>query len=105
MAIDQFAGPNNQYRVLVIEDPEEEAWRALTFFTSLENLTEESAMLNTPAAMALMNDPQALGDLINNNPQLVALAMQNPQTLTMLMSNPEVSGLVGKFDTSKIKKF
>jgi len=27
----------------------EEAWRALTFFTSLENLTEESAMLNTPA--------------------------------------------------------
>ncbi|OGS05932.1 MAG: hypothetical protein A3I76_07415 [Elusimicrobia bacterium RIFCSPLOWO2_02_FULL_61_11] len=64
-----------------------------------------AAMLNTPAAMALMNNPQALGDLINNNPQLVALAMQNPQTLTMLMSNPEVSGLVGKFDTSKIKKF
>lgn len=27
----------------------EEAWRALSFFTSLENLTEESAMLNTPA--------------------------------------------------------
>lgn len=26
VAIDQFAGPNNQYRVLVIEDPEEEAW-------------------------------------------------------------------------------
>ncbi|MDP2866022.1 MAG: hypothetical protein Q8O90_07255 [Elusimicrobiota bacterium] len=64
-----------------------------------------AAMLNTPAAMALMNNPQALGDLINNNPQLVALAMQNPQTLTMLMSNPEVSGLVGKFDTSKIRKF
>lgn len=64
-----------------------------------------AAMLDTPAAKALMNNPQALGDLINNNPQLVALAMQNPQTLTMLMSNPEVSGLVGKFDTSKIKKF
>lgn len=64
-----------------------------------------AAMLETPAAKALMNDPQALGDLINNNPQLVALAMQNPQTLTMLMSNPEVSGLVGKFDTSKVKKF
>jgi multiple sugar transport system substrate-binding protein len=27
----------------------EEAWKALAFFTSLENLTEESAMLNTPA--------------------------------------------------------
>lgn len=27
----------------------EEAWKALSFFTSLENLTEESAMLNTPA--------------------------------------------------------
>ncbi|SEF66738.1 HlyD family secretion protein [Algoriphagus boritolerans] len=26
VAIDQFAGPNNQYRVLVIQDPEEEAW-------------------------------------------------------------------------------
>ncbi|MDF2158012.1 HlyD family efflux transporter periplasmic adaptor subunit [Algoriphagus sp. CAU 1675] len=26
VAVDQFAGPNNQYRVLVIEDPEEEAW-------------------------------------------------------------------------------
>lgn len=26
VAIDQFAGANNQYRVLVIEDPEEEAW-------------------------------------------------------------------------------
>jgi multidrug resistance efflux pump len=26
VAIDQFAGPTNQYRVLVIEDPEEEAW-------------------------------------------------------------------------------
>src|SRR5690606_15931518 len=26
VAIDKFAGVNNQYRVLVIEDPEEEAW-------------------------------------------------------------------------------
>jgi multidrug resistance efflux pump len=26
VAIDQFAGPNNQYRVLVVEDPEESAW-------------------------------------------------------------------------------
>ena len=26
IAIDQFAGPNNQYRVLVTEDPEEEGW-------------------------------------------------------------------------------
>ncbi|MDO8806186.1 MAG: hypothetical protein Q7R35_17355 [Elusimicrobiota bacterium] len=64
-----------------------------------------SAMLNTPAAKALMNDPAALSDLINNNPQLMALAMQNPQTLSTLMANPEVSGLVGKFDTSKIKKY
>lgn len=29
VAIDQFAGPNNQYRVLVVEDPEEEAWPEL----------------------------------------------------------------------------
>ena len=64
-----------------------------------------AAMLNTPAAQALMKNPEAVGDLINNNPQLMALAMQNPQTLNMLMSNPEVSGLVGKFDTSKIKKY
>ncbi len=61
------------------------------------------AMLNTPAAQALMSDPQALSSLISSNPQLVALAMQNPQTMTMLMSNPDVSGIVGKFDTSKIK--
>ncbi|MEP1953869.1 MAG: biotin attachment protein, partial [Algoriphagus sp.] len=26
VAIDQFAGSNNQFRVLVAEDPEEEAW-------------------------------------------------------------------------------
>ncbi|SDC79457.1 Multidrug resistance efflux pump [Algoriphagus faecimaris] len=26
VAIDQFAGPTNQYRILVVEDPEEEAW-------------------------------------------------------------------------------
>ncbi len=64
-----------------------------------------SAMLNTPAAQALMKDPQALGDLINNNPQLLTLAMQNPQTLSLLMSNPEVSGMIGKFDTSKVRKF
>ena len=29
VAIDQFAGPNNMYRVLVTEDPEEEAWPEL----------------------------------------------------------------------------
>jgi len=29
IAIDQFAGPNNQYRVLVKEDPEEAGWPAL----------------------------------------------------------------------------
>ncbi|GMQ27616.1 HlyD family secretion protein [Algoriphagus confluentis] len=29
VAIDQFAGPNNLYRVLVTEDPEEEAWPEL----------------------------------------------------------------------------
>lgn len=62
-----------------------------------------SAMLNTPAAQQLMKDPQALADLVSNNPQLVQLAMQNPQTMTMLMGNPAVSGVVGKFDTSKIK--
>lgn len=26
VAIDQFAGPDNQYRVLVVEDPEEDSW-------------------------------------------------------------------------------
>lgn len=62
-----------------------------------------SAMLNTPAAKQLMNDPDALANLVNDNPQLVQLAMQNPQTMTMLMGNPAVSGIVEKFDTSKIK--
>jgi len=38
----------------------EEAWKALTFFTSLENLTEESAMLNTPARRDL--DMAKLGE-------------------------------------------
>lgn len=64
-----------------------------------------SAMLNSPAAKALMSDPAALSNLIDQNPQLVSLAMQNPQTLSMLMSNPEVSGIIGKFDTSQIKKY
>lgn len=64
-----------------------------------------SAMLSSPAAMALMNDPKALADLVNSNPQLMELAMQNPQTLSMLMTNPDVSGIVGKFDTSGVKKY
>lgn len=64
-----------------------------------------NAFLNTPAAKELMSNPQALGDLVNNNPQLMALAMQNPQLLTTLMSNQDVMGQVGKFDTSKIKKY
>jgi len=62
-----------------------------------------SAMLNTPAAQQLMKDPEALANLVKDNPQLVQLAMQNPQTMTALMGNPAVSGIVGKFDTSKIK--
>ncbi|HNT97185.1 MAG TPA: hypothetical protein PKK31_02840 [Elusimicrobiales bacterium] len=62
-----------------------------------------AAMLETPAAKALMNDPNAIAALVQENPQLVQLAMQNPQTLAMLMSNPEVSGVVDKFDTSKVK--
>lgn len=64
-----------------------------------------SAFMNTPAAKELMSNPQALGDLVNNNPQLMALAMQNPQLLTTLMSNQDVMGQVGKFDTSKIKQY
>lgn len=64
-----------------------------------------SAFMNTPAAKELMSNPQALGDLVNNNPQLMALAMQNPQLLTTLMSNQDVMGQVGKFDTSKINKY
>lgn len=62
-----------------------------------------SAMLNTPAAQGLMNNPDALAKLMESNPQLVGMAMQNPQTLTMMMANPDVSGIVKKFDTSKIK--
>jgi len=62
-----------------------------------------SAMLNTPAAQALMSNPDQLAKLVESNPQLVALAMQNPQTLTTMMANPEVSGIVNKFDTTKIK--
>ncbi|MCX5791893.1 MAG: hypothetical protein NTY45_06705 [Elusimicrobia bacterium] len=61
------------------------------------------AMLQTPAAQALMKDPDAIADLISSNPQLVALAMSNPATLTTLMNNPSVAGVVGKFDTSKVK--
>jgi hypothetical protein len=62
-----------------------------------------SAFLETPAAKGLMNNPDALAAMVQNNPQLVNLAMQNPQTMTMLMANPDVSGIVNKFDTSKIK--
>ncbi len=64
-----------------------------------------SAMLDTPAAKALMQNPQALADIVNNNPQLMTMAMQNPQLLNTLMSNQDVMNQVGKFDTSKIKKF
>lgn len=64
-----------------------------------------AAMMNTPAAKELMSNPDKLADIVNNNPQLLQLAMQNPQTLSMLMSNPDVAAQVGKFDTSKIRKY
>jgi hypothetical protein len=63
-----------------------------------------AALLNTPAAQALMQDPQALADIVNNNPQLMQLAMQNPQLLSSLMANPDVASQVGKFDTSKLRQ-
>mgnify|MGYP001606005277 FL=1 len=53
-----------------------------------------NAMLETPAGKALMNDPQALGDLAAANPELIA----------MIMSNPNLTGITGKFDMSGIKK-
>lgn len=61
------------------------------------------AMLDTPAAKALMKDPNAVADLVASNPELVNLAMQNPQLMGTLMSNPDIGGVLGKFDTSKVK--
>jgi len=57
-----------------------------------------SAMLNTPAAQDLMKDPQALNDLVTNNPQLMATLMSNPNMMNALMSNPDTAALMGKIN-------
>lgn len=62
-----------------------------------------AALLDTPAAKELMKDPAAVADLVNSNPDLIAMAMQDPMLMSSLMSNPEVSGIVYKFDTSLVK--
>lgn len=64
-----------------------------------------ASMMNTPAAQALMQDPDKLASIVNDNPQLMQMAMQNPQLLSTLMANPDVASQVNKFDTSKIKKY
>jgi hypothetical protein len=61
------------------------------------------ALLDTPAARELMKDPAAVAELVNSNPDLIAMAMQDPMLMSSLMSNPEVSGIVYKFDTSLVK--
>jgi len=60
------------------------------------------ALMETPVARQLMNDPKALGDLFNSNPELVNAFMATPGAMT-IMSNPEVAAMMSKFDSSAVK--
>ena len=52
------------------------------------------ALLDTPGVKALMNDPKALGELLNSNPELATLAMTNPNIMNALINNPAAAGLL-----------
>lgn len=58
------------------------------------------SMLNTPAGKSLMNDPQAMANLIAANPQLQGL-LADPKILGLLMSNPNAAAYLNQMNTKK----
>lgn len=58
------------------------------------------SLLNTPAGQALMQNPQAMADIIAANPQLQSL-MADPKILSLLMSNPGASAYINQMNTGK----
>ncbi len=53
-----------------------------------------SALLSTPGVQGLLEDPEAVQSLVNNNPQAMQL-LTNPNVMNALASNPKTAGLLG----------
>ncbi len=51
------------------------------------------ALLNTPAAVELMNDPQAITGILAANPDL-STALADPRIIDALSKNPRISGIL-----------
>lgn len=58
------------------------------------------SLLNTPAGQSLMQNPQAMADIIAANPQLQGL-MADPKIMSLLMSNPGASAYITQMNTGK----
>ena len=56
-----------------------------------------SALLDTPAAKTLLNNPQAMADIVTANPQLMGL-MQDPKIMGLLMSNSNASTYINQMN-------
>jgi ABC-type glycerol-3-phosphate transport system substrate-binding protein len=85
----------------------EEAWKVLSLFTSLENLTEESAMLNTPARrdidMAKLSGFAAkfYPDAVESNRRIISDFVENvhpvAKSMNKIVSREEMEVVFQKF--------
>ncbi|MCX5784427.1 MAG: hypothetical protein NTX59_01930 [Elusimicrobia bacterium] len=56
-----------------------------------------TALLDTPAGKALLNNPQAMADIVTANPELLGL-MKDPKIMGLLMSNPNASNYINQMN-------
>jgi len=54
-----------------------------------------AALLDTPGGKALLNNPDAIADVLKTNPGLAGV-MTNPAILNALVGNPKTAGLVNQ---------
>ena len=56
-----------------------------------------AALLDTPGGKELLNDPSAIGAIVQANPGLVGV-LSSPAVLNALIQNPKTAGLVGQIN-------
>jgi len=56
-----------------------------------------TALINTPAGQALLNDPLAMANVITANPQLIGL-MSDPKIMELLMNNPGAAAYIAQMN-------
>lgn len=59
------------------------------------------ALLDTPGGRALLNDPNAMGEVLKANPGLVSV-ITNPAILNALIENPKTAGVVTQINLAGI---